>query len=53
MCRNCDVAGETGLKTVSLKGMEANVCFTVQPSAGPGDAPTGASPGLEGRLQSL
>ena len=46
MCRCCDVVGETGLKTMFLKGIEANVCFTVQPSAGLGDVPTSASLGL-------
>ena len=48
MCRCCDVAGETGFKTIFLKGMEGNVCFTVQPSDGPGNAPTSASPSLGG-----
>ena len=46
MFRSCEVAGETGLKIVFLKGMEANVRFTVKPSARLGDAPTGTSPGL-------
>ena len=48
MCRYFDVKGETGLKTVSLKGMEANVRLTVQPSTGPGDASTSALLGLSG-----
>ena len=53
MCRSCDVANETGLKIVFLKGMEANVPFTMKPSAGHGDAPIGALPSLGGGLQSL
>ena len=42
-----------GLKVCLLKGMEGNVCFTVQPFARPGDALTGASLGLGGGLQFL
>ena len=48
MCRCYDVAGENGFKTVFGKRMEANFSFTVKPSAGPGDAPIGASAGLGG-----
>ena len=53
MCRSCDVAGENGYKTVFVERMEGNIYFTLQPSEGPGDAPTGTSPGLGGGLQSL
>ena len=53
MCGYCDVVGEIGLRAVFLKGMEANVCFIVQPSAGLGNVPTSASPGLGGGLQFL
>ena len=53
MCRYCNVAGENGCETVFVKRMEGNICFVVQPSDGPGNAPTGASPGLGGGLQSL
>ena len=48
MCRCCDVANETGLKIVFLKRMEANVRFTMQHFAGPGNALIGTSPGLGG-----
>ena len=53
MCRCCNVAGEIGCKTMFVKRMEGNIRFTVQPSNGPGDAPTGASPDLGGGLQPL
>ena len=53
MCRNCDVADETCLKTVFVKKMQGNFCFIIKPSAGLGNASTGASPGLGGNLQSL
>ena len=48
MCRCCNVAGENGCKIVFVKRVEGNFSFTVKPSAGPGDAPTSASPGLGG-----
>ena len=53
MCRCCDVASENGCKIVFVKRMEGSIRFTMQPSNGPGDAPTGASLGLGGGLQSL
>ena len=37
---------EDGFITVFVKRMEANVRFTVKPSAGPGDVPIGTSAGL-------
>ena len=48
MCCYCDVAGENGYKTLFVKRMEGNIRFTVQPSAGPGDALIGTLPGLGG-----
>ena len=42
----CDVASENGCETLFVKRMEGNISFPVQPSAGPGDAPIGASPSL-------
>ena len=53
MCHSHDVAGENGFKSVFVKRMEGNICFTVQPAAGLGEAQTGALPGLGGGLQSL
>ena len=46
MCCCCNIAGENGFKSVFVKRMEGNFRFIVQPFAGPGDAPTGASPSL-------
>ena len=46
MCCNCDVAGEAGLKIAFVKRIEGNFHFTIKPSAGQGDAPIGAWPGL-------
>ena len=44
---------ETSLKTMLLKGIEANVCSSIKLYAGLGDAPIGALPGLGRGLQSL
>ena len=46
-------SGKNGYKTMFVKRMEGNFSFIVKPSVGPGDVPTGASPGLGGGLQSL
>ena len=53
MCHSHDVAGEKGFKSMFVKRMEGNICFTMQPAVGPGEAPTGALPGLGGGLQLL
>ena len=53
MCWCCDVVGENDCKTLFVKRMEGNICFTVQSSTGPGNAPIGALLGLGGGLQSL
>ena len=53
MCHYCDVAGENGFNTVFVKRMEGNSSSTMRPSTRPGDALTGASPGLSRGLQSL
>ena len=37
---------ETSLKIVFIKRMQTNVCFTMQPSAGPCNVPIGALPSL-------
>ena len=50
MCCSCDVTSENGCEIVFVKRMEGNIHFNVQPSDRPGDAPTGASPGLGGGL---
>ena len=53
MGRYCNVVGENGCKTLFVQRMEGNFRFTMQPSAGPGDAPTSTSSGLGGGQQSL
>ena len=48
MCCFCNIAGENGFKIVFVKRMEGNFCFTMKPSAEPGNAPTCVSLGLGG-----
>ena len=48
MCHCCKVVDENGCKIVFVKRVEGNFSFPMQPSAGLGDALTGASPGLGG-----
>ena len=43
---SCDVAGEIGLKTVFVKKMRGNFRFTIERSAGSGDALTGLGGGF-------